>query len=112
MSLFLLLTIYHNEDNYRRPKTAVTVLMLSSVGANSVLAIKSQNRQKTPPPRKHPGIIRIGFDVRKRFFTKWGAAIPTKDTGPAKAVMQADKMLDKTTKATRNRRMLIPIFCA
>ena len=94
------------------PKTAVTVLMLSSVGANNVLAIRSQNRQNTPPPRKQAGIIRMGLDVLKRFFTKWGAAILTKDTGPAKAVIQADKMLDKTTSAARNRRIWIPIFCA
>ncbi len=37
--------------------------MLSSVGANIVRASRSQNRQQTLPPRKQPGIIRIGFDV-------------------------------------------------
>ena len=32
------------------------MLILSSVGANIILASKSQNRQKTDPPRKQAGI--------------------------------------------------------
>ena len=34
------------------PKTAVTELMLTSVGAKAVRAMRSQNRQNAPPPRK------------------------------------------------------------
>jgi len=42
--------------------------MLSSVGANTVLAIRSQNRQNTAPPRKQAGITSSGFAVFKRLF--------------------------------------------
>lgn len=94
------------------PNTAVTVLMESSVGANSVRAIRSQNRQQMPPPKKHAGIIRIGFAVRNRFLMSCGTAIPTKDTGPANAVTHADKILESSTRSTRNSRMLTPIFFA
>lgn len=45
------------------PKIAVTALILISVGAKTVRAMRSQNRQKTDPPRKHAGMIRIGFAV-------------------------------------------------
>ena len=45
------------------PKTAVTVLMLSSVGANAVRAIKSHSMQNTLPPKKHAGTRTDGFDV-------------------------------------------------
>ena len=41
--------------------TAVTELILISVGANTVRAIPSQNSVITAPPRKHPGIRIIGF---------------------------------------------------
>lgn len=37
------------------PKTAVTELMLTSVGAKAVRAMRSQNRQNAPPPRNRPG---------------------------------------------------------
>ena len=83
------------------PNTAVTELMLSSVGANAVLAIRSQNRQNTAPPRKHPGMINNGLDVFIRLFTRCGTAIPTKEIGPAKAVTQADRTLDNKISATR-----------
>ena len=52
------------------PNTAVTVLIDSSVGAKTVLAIRSHIRQKNDPPRKHPGIRTIGFEVLKRDFTR------------------------------------------
>ena len=44
-------------------------LMLSSVGANTVLAIRSQKRQNTAPPKKHAGITRSGLAVLSRLFT-------------------------------------------
>ena len=44
------------------PKMAVTALMESSTGENSVRAIKSQPAQKMAPPKKHAGITRMGFD--------------------------------------------------
>ena len=51
------------------PNTLVTVEMFSSVGANSVRAIRSQPMQNTAPPRNTAGITTMGFDVfRKRFF--------------------------------------------
>ena len=37
------------------PKTAVTELMDSSVGANRLRAMRSQNRQNAAPPRQQPG---------------------------------------------------------
>ena len=37
------------------PKTAVTELMDSSVGANRLRAIRSQSRQNAAPPRQQPG---------------------------------------------------------
>ena len=81
------------------PKTAVTVLILSSVGENRVRARRSQNIQKAAPPRKLAGIIRSGLEVRNRFFTICGTAIPTKDTGPAKAVTQAERRLESSTRS-------------
>ena len=92
------------------PNTAVTELMLSSVGANAVLAIRSQKRQNTAPPKKHAGITRRGLAVFKRLFTRWGTAIPTKEIGPAKAVTQADRILDNRIRATRNTLIFTPIF--
>ena len=75
------------------PKIAVTVLILISVGANTIRARRSQNMQNTSPPKKHAGIMMIGFAVRNNRFTICGTAIPTNDTGPANAVTTADKML-------------------
>ena len=44
------------------PKTEVTVPIANSVGANTVLAIKSQNTQNTAPQRNVDGITKAGFD--------------------------------------------------
>ena len=52
------------------PKTDVTVLILSSAGANKVLVMRSQNRQKTAPPRKLAGIIKTGLAVLKMLFIR------------------------------------------
>ena len=78
---------------------AVTELMDSSVGANTVLAIRSHSRQNTEPPRKLAGITRTGLEVRSRFLVRWGTAIPTKETGPAKAVTAALRTLESSTSA-------------
>ena len=78
-ALFIIITITTGA-----PNTAVTELMESSVGANNVLASRSLNRQKTAPPRKHPGITMIGFAVLKSCRITWGTAIPTNETGPGK----------------------------
>ena len=61
---------------------------------------------------KQAGMIKIGFAVFIRLFTRWGTAIPTKDTGPAKAVTQEERMLESSIRAMRNLRMLTPIFWA
>ena len=94
------------------PKIELTVLTLSSTGANNVLAIKSQPKQKTEPPRKHMGVTISGFDVFKKDFTRWGTAIPTNDIGPAKAVTHAQRKLESNTSIIRNNLMLTPMFYA
>ena len=94
------------------PNTAVTVLILNSVGEKTVLAIQSQSRQNAPPPKKQAGINQSGFAVRSRFFIRCGTAIPTKEIGPANAVTHAESRLDNKINATRNKRIGTPRFCA
>ena len=72
------------------PNTAVTELMLTSVGAKAVRAIRSQSRQNAPPPRKDAGMRMSGSAVPNRDFMRCGTAMPTKEIGPAKAVTQAE----------------------
>ena len=91
------------------PNTAVTVLILSSVGDKIFLANKSQNRQNTLPPKKLAGIIMIGLLVLKSFLIRCGTAMPTKDIGPANATIHADRMLDNITMPTRKALVLTPI---
>ena len=88
---------------------AVTVLILSSVGTNRVLAIRSQKRQKRLPPRKHAGIIRMGFSVPNSFLIRCGAATPTKEMGPANATMHADKRPESNTIKIRSLLTFTPI---
>ena len=60
------------------PNTAVTVLILNSVGEKTVLAIQSQSRQNAPPPKKQAGITRVvlqfevssSSDVEQQFQQK------------------------------------------
>lgn len=94
------------------PNTAVTELMESSVGENNVLASRSLNRQNTAPPRKHPGITTMGFAVLNSCLNHMGTAIPTKETGPAKAVTVAERTLDNRISSIRNRLILTPMFLA
>ena len=86
--------------------------MDNSVGANKVLANRSQNRQKDAPPRKQAGTIRIGFAVRNRHITRRGIALPTKDTGPANAVTHAGRTLESITRTTRNILTVRPLYLA
>ena len=53
------------------PSSDVTVLIPSSVGANAILAIKSEYRQKTAPDRKQAGTITGGRELRRSFRILW-----------------------------------------
>ena len=94
------------------PTTAVTELMLSSMGAKRVRAARSHPRQKMAPPKKQTGMTSRGREVYKNDRTRCGTAIPTKEIGPAKAVTQALSTLESSTSTTRNARMFTPMFCA
>ena len=94
------------------PNTAVTVPIASSDGENIVLAIRSQNIQKTEPHRKIAGIVTSGFVVLSDNLVICGTAIPTNDIGPASAVTQAESILDSITIHTLKNLILIPILCA
>ena len=94
------------------PKTEVTVLIFSSVGAKAMRAIRSQNIQKTAPPKKLAGITTSGLDVPRARFIRKGTAMPTKEIGQAKAVTVADRTLEIRISATRNSFTLTPILCA
>ena len=83
------------------PKTAVTELMLSSVGAKRVRASRSHSRQKAAPPKKQAGRTSWGRAVFSIHFMIWGTAMPTKEMGPAKAVTQAESRLDSKMSSTR-----------
>ena len=91
---------------------AVTVLILSSVGAITVLASRSQNKQNTLPPKKHAGIIKIGFVLERNCFAKCGTAIPTKEIGPANATIHAERILERSTIAMRSPLTFTPRFFA
>ena len=90
----------------------VTVLMVSSVGEKAVRAMRSQARQNTLPVRKVAGMSTMGREGRKIRRVMWGTAMPTKEMGPAKAVTQADRMLDRRIRATRKPLTLTPMLLA
>lgn len=94
------------------PNTAVTELMLTSVGAKAVRAMRSHARQKMPPPRKLAGISKSGSAVLKSAFIRCGSAIPTNEMGPAKAVTQADNTLESRMSAARNALIGTPMLRA
>ena len=85
------------------PMALVTVPTASSVGEKTVLAIRSQPIQKTAPHKKDTGIMKIGFDDLRSTLHMCGTAMPTKEMGPAKAVTQADRMLERRIRSTRKR---------
>lgn len=78
------------------PNNDVTADILSSVGANILLAKRSLTRQKMAPEKKDAGIRIMGLEDLSVSLIKKGTAIPMKDTGPAKAVTQEDKILEST----------------
>ena len=94
------------------PNIEVTVLIFNSIGANAILAIRSQIIQNTAPPTNVPGITTKGFDVRSACFTRYGTAIPTNQIGPANAVTLAERILDKRISATLKKRIFTPMLCA
>ena len=92
------------------PKTAVTALTESSMGAKSVRAMRSHLQQKTAPARKHAGVTTSGRDVPRPSLARCGAARPTNEAGPAKAVTQAVSRLDASTMSSLSR--TTPTLCA
>lgn len=94
------------------PNIDVTVLIFSSIGANAILAIRSQIIQNTAPPINVPGITTNGFDVCSACFIRYGTAIPTNEIGPAKAVTLAESTLDKKDNATLKNLIFTPMLCA
>ena len=93
------------------PKIAVTELIESSV-ETSVRARRSQNRQNAAPPKKHAGIITIGFAVLNSLRIRCGTATPTKLIGPANAVTHADKILESTIRRTLHSFTFMPTLAA
>ena len=91
---------------------AVTVLILSSVGENMLLAIKSLKRANMTPKRHAAGMMVLGFSDLKIILAICGIAIPTKEIGPAKAVTVAESMLDTTISANLKRFISIPKVAA
>ena len=94
------------------PKIDVTVLMFNSIGANAILAIRSQIIQNTAPPRKVAGITTSGLEVFSAPLIRKGTAIPTNEIGPANAVTQAENTLDIRIRNILKVLMLTPILCA
>ena len=94
------------------PKMAVTVLMLSSVGARAVRASMSHSKQNPAPHKKLAGMSAMGLELPVNTRTMWGAAMPTKDTGPAKAATQAESSPDSTTNSACNARTFTPMLRA
>lgn len=94
------------------PRMAVTELMLSSVGAKTVRAARSQNRQNTAPPAKHAGTCTSGFAVPNSPFISCGTAMPTNEIGPANAATQAESTLESRMSAARKARILTPMLRA
>ena len=90
------------------PKIAVTVLMDSSVGEKRLLAIRSLKRQNALPIRKDAGMITLGLPDLKSSLATCGIAIPTKDTGPAKAVTVAERILDNIISAVLKALTFMP----
>ena len=91
------------------PKRDVTAEIDSSRGEKTERAMKSQRRQKKPPPKKTAGIKKSAFDVFEIRLIKKGTAIPTNETEPAKAATEADKSDESKIKSGRMSEILTPI---
>jgi len=76
------------------PKNDVTLLTVSSAGASSVLAPRSHKAVIIPPSKMVAGTRILLSEVRRESLAMCGTDIPTKATGPAKAVTTAVNMLD------------------
>ncbi len=94
------------------PNRAVTADRLTSIGAKAVRATRSQTRQKAAPPKRQAGITRPGRADPRADLARKGTAMPTKETGPAKAVTQAASMLARATRATRKEPTRTPTLRA
>lgn len=92
--------------------TAVTELILTSVGAKIFLARQSHKSVITLPPIKDAGTSTLGSEVLKESLIRCGTAIPTKETGPAKATTQAASMLAVNMSITLSRVIFTPILAA
>ena len=87
---------------------AVTVPTESSVGEKTVRATRSQKTQNTAPHTKEAGTMRMGFEDLRSIRHMCGTAMPTKEMGPAKAVTQAERTLERRMSSTRKRLTLTP----
>ena len=96
-------SFYHNPKHHRRAKNSGYRADAQLCGGKHCLCKQIA---------KQAGTIRMGSAVRNSFFTRWGAAIPTKEIGPANATMHADKILENTTIPTRRSWMFTPTFFA
>ena len=74
--------------------------------------MKSEAMQKTAPPRNEAGSTSCGLLVQSRRWIKNGAATPTNETGPAKAVTVAASRLARRIKSVRSRMTLTPRLSA
>ena len=70
--------------------------MFSSVGAKRLLARRSLNIQNTAPDINAAGNRTIGFEDFNSSLIRNGTAIPINETGPTKAVTQAERILDSS----------------
>ena len=92
--------------------TAVTELTETSSGEKADRATVSQKSVTIAPRRNETGIITRGFIVLVRSLARCGTAIPTKDTGPAKAVTTADSRLEKIMRKKRSNLIFTPTLFA
>lgn len=90
------------------PTTAVTALTGSSTGEKSVRATRSHPQQNTAPESRHAGVTASGRDEPTASRARCGAAMPTNETGPAKAATQAESSPEVPTMARRSRRTSTP----
>ena len=76
------------------PMMAVIAPRGNSTGDTILRAVKSQAPAINAPPTAVAGINILLFEVPNKILQICGTASPIKDTGPAKAVTAAVRMLD------------------
>ena len=74
--------------------------------------MRSQKTQKTAPHKNTQGMMYLGLEDLSRTLVMWGTAIPTKDTGPAIAVTQAESREETSSRITRKDFTGTPILAA